>query len=133
MTQQPAADIGVTGLAVRGRNLARNFARHGHAVALHNRSAERTRALVRERGDEGTFVPSESMADFVASLRRPRAVIVMVKAGPPVDAVIDELVPLLDADDIVIDAGNAHGVDTLRREKALAEKGLHFVRTGVSG
>ena len=87
MTQQPAADIGVTGLPVMGRNLARNLARHGHAVALHNRSAERTRALVRERGDEGTFVPSESMADFVASLRRPRAVIVMVKAGPPVDAV----------------------------------------------
>src|ERR1700735_4995894 len=96
MTEQGAsADIGVTGLAVMGRNLARNLARHGHAVALHNRSPERTRSLVAEHGDEGTFIPSESMADFVASLSRPRAVIVMVQAGGPTDAVIDELVPVL--------------------------------------
>src|SRR6476469_5897430 len=127
------AQIGVTGLAVMGRNLARNLARNGYTVAVHNRSYERTRRLVDEFGQEGTFVPSESMADFVASLQRPRAVIIMVKAGGPTDAVIDELVPLLDKDDIVIDAGNAHFVDTLRREKALAEKGLHFVGTGVSG
>ena len=76
------ADIGVTGLAVMGRNLARNLARHGHVVALHNRSPERTRSLVKEHGDEGRFIPSESMADFVASLERPRAIIIMVKAGP---------------------------------------------------
>ena len=88
MTQQDKADIGVTGLAVMGRNLARNLARHGHVVALHNRSPERTRSLVEEHGDEGTFVPSESMPDFVASLKRPRAIIVMVKAGEPTDAVI---------------------------------------------
>ena len=80
-TQQATADIGVTGLAVMGRNLARNLARHGHAVALHNRSPQRTTSLVAEHGGEGTFVPSESMADFVASLKRPRAIIVMVKAG----------------------------------------------------
>ena len=84
MTEPPAeeraaADIGVTGLAVMGRNLARNLARHGYAVALHNRSVERTRRLVDEHGDEGRFIPSESMADFVASLRRPRAIIVMVQ------------------------------------------------------
>src|SRR5439155_12401246 len=90
------AQIGVTGLAVMGRNLARNLARHGYAVALHNRSPERTRSLVAEHGGDGTFVPGESMADFVASLRRPRAVIVMVKAGPATDAVIDELAPLLE-------------------------------------
>src|SRR6201999_1858212 len=89
------ADIGVTGLAVMGRNLARNLARHGFTVALHNRSPERTRSLVAEHGDEGDFVPSESMAAFVASLESPRAVILMVKAGGPTDAVIDELVPLL--------------------------------------
>src|SRR5205807_10376580 len=124
MSEPKDADIGVTGLAVMGRNLARNFARHGHVVALHNRSPERTRSLVAEHGDEGTFVPSESMADFVASLRRPRAVIIMVKAGAPTDAVIDELVPLLDRDDIVLDCGNAHFTDTLRREKALAAQGL---------
>jgi 6-phosphogluconate dehydrogenase len=133
MTQQPAADIGVTGLAVMGRNLARNLARHGHAVALHNRSAERTRALVREHADEGTFVPSETMADFVASLRRPRAVIIMVKAGAPTDAVIDELVPLLEKGDIVVDCGNSQYTDTRRREAALRDRGLHFVGCGVSG
>jgi 6-phosphogluconate dehydrogenase len=133
MTSEATAEIGVTGLSVMGRNLARNLARHGYTVALHNRSYGRTVSLMEEHGDEGNFVPSESMADFVASLRRPRAVIIMVKAGAPTDAVIDELVPLLDADDIIIDCGNAHFTDTLRREKTLASKGLHFVGTGVSG
>ncbi|MFC6018251.1 NADP-dependent phosphogluconate dehydrogenase [Plantactinospora solaniradicis] len=127
------AQIGVTGLAVMGRNLARNLARHGFTVAVHNRSPERTRRLVAEHGDEGTFVPGESLADFVNSLERPRAVIVMVKAGGPTDAVIEELVPLLDAGDIVVDCGNAHFDDTRRREEALREHGLHFVGTGVSG
>ncbi|GAA5194663.1 NADP-dependent phosphogluconate dehydrogenase [Rugosimonospora acidiphila] len=127
------AQIGVTGLAVMGRNLARNLARHGFTVAVHNRSAERTRSLVAEHGDEGTFVASESMADFVASLERPRAVIVMVKAGGPTDAVIDELVPLLEPGDIVVDCGNAHYADTRRREESLREHDLHFVGTGVSG
>jgi 6-phosphogluconate dehydrogenase len=136
MTQpdnQGTADIGVTGLAVMGRNLARNLARHGHVVALHNRSPERTRSLVKEHGGEGTFVPGESMKDFVASLRPPRAIIVMVKAGAGTDAVIEELVPLLDEGDIVVDCGNAHYTDTRRREAALREQGLHFVGCGVSG
>jgi 6-phosphogluconate dehydrogenase len=133
MTQHNKADIGVTGLAVMGRNLARNLARHGHVVALHNRSPERTRSLVKEHGDEGTFAASESMGDFVASLKRPRAIIVMVKAGDATDAVIDEIVPLLDQGDIVIDCGNAHYTDTRRREAALRERDLHFVGCGVSG
>jgi len=134
MTEQPpTADIGVTGLAVMGRNLARNLARHGYAVALHNRSPERTRSLVAEHGDEGRFLPSESMALFVASLRKPRVVIVMVQAGAGTDAVISELVPLLDEGDIVVDCGNAHYTDTRRREAALRESGLHFVGCGVSG
>ncbi|GAA2627252.1 NADP-dependent phosphogluconate dehydrogenase [Dactylosporangium fulvum] len=127
------AQIGVTGLAVMGRNLARNLARNGYAVAVHNRSYERTRRLVDEFGHEGTFVPSELMADFVASLARPRAVIIMVKAGAPTDAVIDELVPLLEEGDMIVDAGNAHFADTRRREQKLREHGLHFVGTGVSG
>jgi 6-phosphogluconate dehydrogenase len=127
------AQIGVTGLAVMGRNLARNLARNGFTVAVHNRSPERTRALVAEHGDEGTFVPAESLADFVGSLERPRVVIVMVKAGAPTDAVIDELVPLLEEGDIVVDCGNAHFADTRRREEALRAHGLHFVGTGVSG
>ena len=85
MTQRSAgmrADIGVTGLAVMGRNLARNLARHGYVVALHNRSPERTRSLVKEHGDDGTFIPSEPMRDFVASLERPRAIIIMVQPAP---------------------------------------------------
>jgi 6-phosphogluconate dehydrogenase len=127
------ADIGVTGLAVMGRNLARNLARHGYTVAIHNRSPERTRSLAAEHGDEGHLVPSESMADFVASLRRPRTVIVMVKAGPATEAVIDELVTLLEPGDIVVDTGNTHFPDTIRREAALRERGLHFVGAGVSG
>jgi 6-phosphogluconate dehydrogenase len=130
---QGSAQIGVTGLAVMGRNLARNLARHGYRVALHNRTAERTASLVAEHGHEGTFVPSESVQDFVASLERPRAIIIMVKAGDPTDAVINELVPLLDEGDIVIDCGNAHYVDTRRREQQLREHNLHFVGSGVSG
>ena len=127
------AQIGVTGLAVMGRNLARNLARNGFTVAVHNRSPERTRSLVAEHGHEGTFVPSESLEDFVASLERPRKIIVMVKAGAATDAVVDELVTLLEEGDIVIDAGNAHFPDTRRREAALAAKGLRFVGMGVSG
>ena len=127
------AQIGVTGLAVMGRNLARNFARHGHRVAIHNRSYAKTESLLAEAGSEGTFIASESMADFVASLERPRRVLIMVKAGAATDAVIDELTPLLENGDIVIDAGNAHFPDTIRREAKLPEMGLHFVGTGVSG
>ncbi|GGB93516.1 NADP-dependent phosphogluconate dehydrogenase [Cellulomonas carbonis] len=127
------AQIGVTGLAVMGRNLARNFARNGFVVAVHNRSVGRMRSLVAEHGGEGEFVGAESMADFVAALERPRKVVVMVKAGAATDAVIDELVPLLEPGDIVIDAGNAHFPDTVRREAALAGRGLHFVGCGVSG
>ncbi|GEL93749.1 NADP-dependent phosphogluconate dehydrogenase [Cellulomonas composti] len=127
------AQIGVTGLAVMGRNLARNFARNGYTVAIHNRSYAKTQSLVEDHGDEGTFVPSESVADFVASLERPRKVVVMVKAGAATDAVIDELLPFLEDGDIVVDAGNAHFPDTIRRENALRARGLHFVGSGVSG
>jgi 6-phosphogluconate dehydrogenase len=127
------AQIGVTGLAVMGRNLARNLARHGYRVAVHNRTYERTRSLIAEHGQEGTFISSESVKDFVASLERPRAIIIMVKAGQPTDAVISELVPLLDSGDIVIDCGNAHFADTRRREQDLRARDLHFVGSGVSG
>jgi 6-phosphogluconate dehydrogenase len=116
-----------------GRNLARNIARHGHTVAVHNRTTSRMTALVEQFGDEGNLIGAESLEDFVAAIEQPRAVIVMVKAGEPTDAVIDELVPLLDEGDIVVDAGNAHFADTRRREKALSDKGIHFVGMGVSG
>ncbi len=128
-----SADIGVTGLAVMGRNLARNLARHGLTVAVHNRSASRVDDLVRDHGDEGAFVPSHDLADFIASLARPRRVVVMVQAGGPTDAVLDALVPLLEEGDIVVDGGNAHFADTRRREAALREHGLHLVGTGISG
>jgi 6-phosphogluconate dehydrogenase len=127
------ADIGVTGLGVMGSNLARNFARHGYTVAVHNRSAGRTNALVAEHGDEGRFLPASSMDDFVASLERPRRALVMVAAGEATDAVIDDLAGRLESGDIVIDGGNAHFQDTRRREASLRSRGLHFVGTGVSG
>lgn len=127
------ADIGVTGLAVMGRNLARNLARHGYAVAVHNRTPSRTQQLVKEFGGEGTFVPSEELAAFVASLKRPRRAIIMVKAGPGTDAVIDQLAELMEPGDMIVDGGNAHFADTRRREAALRDKGIHFVGTGISG
>ena len=125
--------IGVTGLAVMGANLARNIARHGVPVAVHNRTTARTRAFIEEHGDEGAFTGTASVEDFVGALERPRRIIVMVKAGPPVDAVIEELAPLLDEGDIIIDAGNSHFLDTKRRTDACAERGLRFMGIGVSG
>ncbi|MFJ9088059.1 NADP-dependent phosphogluconate dehydrogenase [Streptomyces sp. NPDC102384] len=127
------AQIGVTGLAVMGRNLARNFARNGYTVALHNRTASRTHALVEEFGEEGIFVPTETAEEFVAALERPRRLVIMVKAGEPTDAVIKEFAPLMESGDMIIDGGNAHFADTRRREKELREQGIHFVGTGVSG
>ena len=127
------SQIGVTGLAVMGANLARNIVSRGVPVAVHNRTAARTSEFMDQHGDEGDFTASESVEDFVGSLERPRRIIVMVKAGGPVDAVIEELTPLLDEGDIIIDAGNSHFVDTRRRTDALRTNGLHFLGTGVSG
>jgi 6-phosphogluconate dehydrogenase len=125
--------IGVTGLAVMGANLARNIARRGTPVAVHNRTTARTREFMEAYGDEGAFTAAESVEDFVAALERPRRIIVMVKAGAPVDGVIEELTPLLDEGDIIIDAGNSHFPDTKRRTEACAERGLRFMGVGVSG
>ncbi|WP_084126635.1 NADP-dependent phosphogluconate dehydrogenase [Demequina sp. NBRC 110054] len=127
------AQIGVTGLAVMGRNLARNFARNGFTVAVHNRSPQKMTSLLEEHGEEGDFVGCESLEDFVAALERPRKIVIMVQAGAATDAVIDSLIPLLEEGDVIVDAGNAHFPDTRRREAALREKGLHFVGCGVSG
>ena len=119
-----AAQIGVTGLAVMGRNLARNFARHGYRVA--STTARYARPALAGRPTTATRARSSRPSrwpDFVASLDRPRRVIIMVKAGGPTDAVIEELVPLLDEGDIIIDAGNAHFPDTIRREHAAGRAG----------
>jgi 6-phosphogluconate dehydrogenase len=130
---QATAQIGVTGLGVMGRNLARNFARHGYAVALHNRTTSRTTAVVEEFGHEGTFVPGQTAEEFAQALERPRRLVIMVNAGPATDAVIDEFAPLLEPGDMIIDGGNAHFKDTRRREAALKNQNLHFVGMGVSG
>ncbi|MCM0619857.1 NADP-dependent phosphogluconate dehydrogenase [Nocardioides bruguierae] len=132
------ASIGLTGLAVMGSNLARNIARNGYTIAVHNRTTSKMTDMVEAYADEareagGELVGRESLEDFVAAIERPRTVVVMVKAGSPTDAVIDELAPLLEEGDIVVDAGNAHVDDTMRRQAALKEQGLHFVGMGVSG
>ena len=116
-----------------GRNLARNFARHGYATALHNRTTARTDEIFKEFGHEGTFVPAHTPQEFVQSLERPRRLVIMVNAGPATDAVIDEFAPLLEAGDMIIDGGNAHFKDTRRREAKLREQNIHFVGMGVSG
>jgi 6-phosphogluconate dehydrogenase len=125
--------IGITGLATMGASLARNFARHGHRVVVHNRTQARTDALLAAHGGEGDFVRTVTTEEFVAALERPRRVMIMVQAGPATDAVIDELVPLLDEGDVVIDGGNARFDDTIRRAADLHSRGLHFVGCGVSG
>ena len=130
---QATAQIGVTGLGVMGRNLARNFARHGYTVALHNRTTARMTAVVDEFGHEGNFVPATTAEEFVQALERPRRLVIMVNAGAATDAVIDEFAPLLQPGDMIIDGGNAHFHDTRRREAKLREQGLHFVGMGVSG
>jgi 6-phosphogluconate dehydrogenase len=132
-TGQANAQIGVTGLGVMGRNLARNFARHGYAVALHNRTASRVTDMVQQFGHEGDFVPTQTAEEFVQALERPRRLVIMVNAGAATDAVIDEFAPLLEAGDMIIDGGNAHFKDTRRREAALRQMNLHFVGMGVSG
>ena len=127
------AQVGVIGMAVMGSNLARNLARRGFRVALYNRTAARTDEVIALHGSEGDFAPFHELADFVASLERPRRVILMVKAGGPTDATIDALVPLLEKGDIVVDGGNSFFQDTRRREQRLRDLGLHFVGAGISG
>ncbi|HCS59685.1 MAG TPA: phosphogluconate dehydrogenase (NADP(+)-dependent, decarboxylating), partial [Gordonia polyisoprenivorans] len=99
------AQIGVTGLAVMGSNIARNFARHGYTVALHNRSIAKTDALIRDHGSEGAFIRTESIAEFIDALEKPRRVLIMVKAGDATDAVINELADAMETGDIIIDGG----------------------------
>ena len=134
MTEQGnLAQIGVVGLAVMGSNLARNFARNGHTVAVYNRSTEKTYNFMANHGTEGDFIPSETITDFVASLEKPRRAIIMVQAGNATDAVIHQLADAMDDGDIIIDGGNALYTDTIRREQEIADRGLNFVGAGISG
>lgn len=124
--------IGVIGLAVMGKNLALNIESRGYSVAVYNRSPEKTKEILEEnpgKNLQGAF----SLEEFVQSLESPRKILIMVKAGAATDATIEQIVPLLDKGDILIDGGNAFFPDTLRRNKELDAKGIRFIGTGVSG
>lgn len=125
--------LGLIGLGTMGANLARNAARNGAKVSVFNRTPERTASFMNAHAKEGDFSAFEDIASFVDSLEKPRAVLVMVKAGEAVDEVVAELLPHLSKDDIVIDGGNSHYDDTQRRFDSLAEKGIRFLGMGVSG
>ncbi len=130
MTQQ---SFGVIGLAVMGENLALNVERNGFPIAVYNRTAEKTDAFMATRAQGKNVKAAYSLEDFVASLERPRKILIMVKAGGPVDGVIDQLKPLLDAGDIIIDGGNSLYEDTDRRTRDLEPLGFRFIGMGVSG
>src|SRR5262249_6126154 len=127
------ADFGLIGLAVMGENLVLNMESHGYTVAVFNRTVARVDAFVNGRAKGKRILGCHSVKELVAALKRPRKVMIMVKAGPAVDQVIDEVAPLLEPGDIVIDGGNTHYPDTTRRTKALKDRGLLFIGTGVSG
>ena len=126
-------DVGLIGLAVMGQNLVLNLADRGFSVAAYNRTAARVDDLLERSEDHHRITGCGSVAELVATLAPPRAVVVMVQAGPPVDAVLDELIPLLDPGDVVVDAGNSHFADTERRAVRASEHGLRYVGSGVSG
>jgi 6-phosphogluconate dehydrogenase len=134
-----SADIGLIGLAVMGQNLVLNIADHGFQVAVYNRTTATTDQFVASNPPSvfgtsgGGLLPSADLATFVKSIKPPRRIVIMVKAGGPTDAVIDSLLPLLDKGDVVVDGGNSLWTDTIRREQALTAKGLLFVGSGVSG
>ena len=128
------SDIGLIGLAVMGQNLALNIADHGFQISVFNRTVEKTDKFVAENpSTPGGLVGTKTLKDFVASLAKPRKIIILVQAGKATDAVIDGLVSVFEQGDIIIDGGNALWTDTIRREKALKEKGLRFIGSGVSG
>ena len=129
MTQ---ANFGVVGMAVMGRNLALNIESRGYTVAIFNRSKEKTEDVIASHPDKN-FVPSYDIASFVNSIEKPRRIMLMVQAGPGTDATIQNLLPHLDKGDILIDGGNTFYKDTERRNAELADSGINFIGTGVSG
>jgi 6-phosphogluconate dehydrogenase len=125
--------FGLTGLAVMGQNLARNVARKGIPIAVHNRTVETTHRFVEECGHEGAFVACDDLAALAAAVQAPRSIMMMVKAGAAVDGVIEGIKPYLSKGDLLIDGGNSFFEDTERRAKALAAEGILYIGTGVSG
>ena len=130
---RPLADIGLIGLGVMGSSLALNIANHGYSVAVHNRSRKEIDELINGRAKGKDIVGCEDIVDFVNSIKKPRKVMLMVVAGSVVDDCINKLTPYLDQGDIIIDGGNSHYPDTIRRTKSLEEQGFLFVGAGVSG
>jgi 6-phosphogluconate dehydrogenase len=127
------ADIGLIGLAVMGENLVLNMERNGYTVAVYNRTVSKVEKFMNGRGKDKKFIGAMSIGEFVDSLERPRKVMMLVKAGQPVDDFIEMVLPHLEKGDIIIDGGNSHYPDTIRRTKYLEEKGFLFIGTGVSG
>jgi len=127
------SDIGLIGLAVMGENLVLNMESKGFTASVFNRTTAVTEKFAAGRAAGKNIFAAKTLEEFVASLKRPRKAMIMVKAGAPVDAVIDQLTALLEPGDVIIDGGNSLWTDTQRREKALREKGFHFVGCGVSG
>ncbi|HAC73769.1 MAG TPA: phosphogluconate dehydrogenase (NADP(+)-dependent, decarboxylating), partial [Porphyromonadaceae bacterium] len=126
------ADIGLIGLAVMGENLVLNMESKGYTVAVYNRTVEKVDNFVSGRGKGKNFIGAHSLEELVDSLERPRKVMMLVKAGKPVDDFIEQLIPLLEPGDIIIDGGNSHFPDTVRRTKQVESKGLLYIGTGVS-
>ncbi len=127
------ADIGLVGLAVMGENLVLNMESRGFTVAVFNRTVEKVDSFVAGRAKGKKIIGTHSIPELVESLKTPRKVMLMVKAGKPVDEFIEQIIPHLDKGDIIIDGGNSHFPDTIRRTKYLESKGLLFIGTGVSG
>ena len=127
------ADIGLIGLAVMGENLVLNMESKGYTVAVYNRTTEKVDHFMNGRGKGKNFIGAHTLQDFVDSLERPRKVMLLVKAGKPVDDFIDQVIPFLEEGDIIIDGGNSHFPDTIRRTKYVESKGLLYIGTGVSG
>ena len=127
------ADIGLIGLAVMVENLVLNMESKGYTVAVFNRTVEKVNDFIAGRGKDKNFIGAQTLEEFIASIERPRKVMLLVKAGKPVDDFIDKLIPLLDKGDIIIDGGNSHFPDTVRRTKYVESKGLLYVGSGVSG
>ena len=126
-------DFGLIGLAVMGENLALNVESRGYKVAVFNRTTSKVDELIQGRAAGKNFVGTHSIEDFVKAVKRPRKVMMLVKAGPAVDAIIESLIPLCEPGDIIIDGGNTHYADTERRTEVRRGSGLLFVGTGVSG
>jgi 6-phosphogluconate dehydrogenase len=128
------ADFGLIGLAVMGENLVLNIESKGYTVAVFNRTVEKVDAFVKDgRGKGKKFIGCHSLQELVTNLKRPRKVMMLVKAGQAVDDFIDQLIPLLEPGDIIIDGGNSHFPDTIRRTQYVESKGLLYIGTGVSG